>query len=483
MPKVLIVDDEPAVIALVKRALEKLDGYKVIDAATAEEARVKLQNAQPDVAIFDIMLPGASGLDLMDTVREVDRRLPVIFITGGGTAGTAIEAMKVGALDYLPKPLDVAQLRELVTHAVEVRKLMMQKVGVAHTVAEVRPEDGDFMVGRSAAMTDVYKSIGRVAPKNVTVLIRGESGTGKELVARAVYQHSDRSDKPFLAVNCAAIPETLLESELFGHEKGAFTGADKRRIGKFEQCNGGTLFLDEIGDMPLQLQGKILRLIQDQRFERVGGNETIQTDVRIITATHRNLEAMAEEGSFRADLYYRLNVYEIQLPALSQRLDDLPLLVIHFLRTASRELNQDVTRVSDEAMEMLASYSWPGNIRELQSVIKKAVLNTSGPLLLPESLPPALHKGLTARAGGEIVSPSPSRDSWSTFLVERLNEDSDHLYDESLERMERWLLSEVLRHTEGNQVRTAAILGITRTTLRGKLSKLGLTIGKVVDTK
>lgn len=481
MPNVLIVDDEPSVVSLVSRTLEKLQGYTVQTAATVSTAREIISVGGVDIAIIDVLLPDASGLDLMETVRSVDARLPVIFITGGGTAGTAIEAMKAGAFDYLSKPLNVAQLRELVVHAAEVRRLMTEPVGVAHSVKEVLDNSGDLMVGRSAAMTEVYKTIGRVAPKNVTVLIRGESGTGKELVARSLYQHSDRADKSFLAVNCAAIPEALLESELFGHEKGAFTGADRKRIGKFEQCNDGTIFLDEIGDMPLALQSKILRLIQNQRFERVGGNETIQTNVRIITATHRNLEDMSESGTFRADLYYRLNVFEVSIPPLRDRLDDLPILVSHFVRRASVELDKDVTNVSEDAMEVLRSYDWPGNIRELQSYLKKAVLNASGPLLLPEFLPSQLRSGTVCVPNDKMMQSPETGSVWDAFLDERFEKGTETLYDETLERMERWLITRVLRRTAGNQVKAASLLGVTRTTLRSKLTKLGLSIDKVVD--
>ncbi len=482
MPTVLIVDDEPSVVSLITRALQKLVGFDTVAASNGKDARQHLHSDNIDVAIFDLLLPDESGLELMAAVKEHDAKIPVIYITGGGTAGTAIEAMKAGAFDYLPKPLDVVQLRELVTQAARVRRLMTEPVGVFHTVEATMDGDGDFMVGRSSAMTEVYKDIGRVAPKNVAVLIRGESGTGKELVARSLYQHSNRADKPFLAVNCAAIPEALLESELFGHEKGSFTGAERQRIGKFEQCNGGTILLDEIGDMPLTLQGKILRLLQDQRFERVGGNETIQTDVRIITATHRDLEAMSEAGTFRSDLYYRLNVFEIAIPALRNRIEDLPLLVSHFIHRASRELGQEVSRVSDDAMQTLKGYNWPGNIRELQSALKKAVLNATGPVLLSEFLPDSVSGGNSKPIKIDDLSDSDD-NAWEQFVDGRVEAGTNSLYDETIERMERWLLTRVLRRTSGNQVQAAGILGITRTTLRSKLGKLGITIDRVVDAE
>lgn len=481
MTNVLIVDDEPAVVSLVTRVLEKTGQYQIQAADSARSARLQLEDGAIDVAIFDVLLPDESGLKLLAAVQQMDARLPVILITGGGTAGTAIEAMKAGAFDYITKPLNVAQLREVVARAAEVRRLMTSPVGVAHSVEEAQEQAGDPMVGRSAAMTEVYKSIGRVAPRNVTVLIRGESGTGKELVARSIYQHSARSHQPFLAVNCAAIPESLLESELFGHEKGSFTGADRRRIGKFEQCHGGTLFLDEIGDMPLALQGKILRLIQDQRFERVGGNETIQTDVRILTATHRDLESMSNEGRFRPDLYYRLNVYEIRLPPLRERMEDLPILIGHFLRKASRELGQDVNQLSPAAMQALQSYAWPGNIRELQSTLNKAVLNSSGPVLLAQFLPREIRPAPEVSSVAGETPPAEVSSDWDRFVDDRLDAGTDSLYDESIERLERWLIARVLRRTGGNQLQAAARLGITRTTLRSKLSRLGLSIEKVVD--
>lgn len=480
MPRILVVDDEPAVLALIKRGMEKLPGFEITSASSADEARIRIRDDREiDVAVIDVLLPDGSGLDLMSVIQAQDSRLPVIFITGSGTAGTAIEAMKAGAFDYVSKPLNLPQLRDLITRAAEVRRLMTAPVDVAHSIEEAHNRGGDVLVGQSNAMTEVYKSIGRVASRNVTVLIRGESGTGKELVARSIYQHSDRCDKPFLAVNCAAIPESLLESELFGHEKGAFTGADQRRIGKFEQCSGGTIFLDEIGDMPLALQSKILRLLQDQRFERVGGNETIQTDVRIITATHRDLEVMSEGGKFRSDLYYRLNVYEIMIPPLRERLDDLPLLAGHFLRRAARELDKEVTRISGDAMDALRAYDWPGNIRELQSVVKKAVLNASGPLLLSEFLPRPVRGEVIATGSEPPVSHVPE---WDQFVNDRVTAGSDQLYDECLERMERWLITRVLRHTSGNQVKAASLLGITRTTLRSKLGKLGISIERVIES-
>jgi two-component system nitrogen regulation response regulator GlnG len=328
-------------------------------------------------------------------------------------------------------------------------------------------------------MQNVYKAIGRVASQDVTVLIVGESGTGKELVARAIYQHGKRADKPFLAINCAAIPETLLESELFGHEKGAFTGAERKRIGKFEQCSGGTIFLDEVGDMTPLTQTKILRLIQEQRFERVGGSETVQTNVRLIAATHCDLLEMVEGGRFRGDLYYRLSVFTIHIPPLRERGGDVPLLTTHFVRRFSRELNKDVQQISPEVMELLQRHTWPGNVRELQSVLKQALLQATGPVLVPDFLPATLR----SRSNGPSEStPSTSLPDLHQFIQSRMQANSTDLYAESLSLMEREVLTAVLRQTSGNQVQAARILGITRGSLRTKMRTLGLTVSRSLSS-
>ena len=369
----------------------------------------------PDVILLDLRLPDQSGLEVYQQIRRIDARIPVIFVTLAKAADAAIEAMKQGAYDYLFKPLDLHQLRRVVGEALEVARRMREPAVVAETAPD--PDADGAIVGRCPAMQEVYKAIGRVAAQDVPVLITGESGTGKELVARAIYQHGPRAKAPFLALNCAAIPENLLESELFGHEKGAFTGADRRRIGKFEQCNGGTLFLDEIGDMPLALQAKMLRVLQEQAFERVGGNETIRTDVRLIAATHRDLKAWSDEGKFRPDLYYRLGVFTIHLPPLRERGDDLPLLVQHYLRRFSRELGREVREVAPEALERLRGYSWPGNIRELQSVLKQALLQASGTRPAPGL--PARPPGRAWRtsAGGTAGGGDPDLEA---FIRQRL---------------------------------------------------------------
>jgi two-component system nitrogen regulation response regulator GlnG len=330
-------------------------------------------------------------------------------------------------------------------------------------------------------MQDVYKAIGRVAPQDLTVLILGESGTGKELVARAIYRHSRRADKPFLAINCAAIPEQLLESELFGHEKGAFTGADRKRIGKFEQYSGGTLFLDEIGDMSALTQTKILRVLQEQRFERVGGNETVRADVRVVAATNKDLKALAAAGRFRDDLYYRLGVYTIPLPPLRERGDDLTLLVEHFVRRFSRELGKEVRQTAPEAMQLLRSYPWPGNLRELQSVLKQALLHATGSVLLPDFLPASIRTP-EERAGSPEPAAEAQLPDLERFVSGRLQAGSQDVYAEALAVVERQLLTQVLGHTGGNQVQAARILGITRNSLRFKLRALGITVERSVGS-
>jgi two-component system nitrogen regulation response regulator GlnG len=470
MGRLLVVDDDPVMILDQLTHALGPQGIAIEIAHTAEEGLQQVAVRVPDVILLDVHLPDLSGIEAYQRIRQIDGRIPVIFITWAATADTAIEAMKQGAYDYLFKPLDLALLRNVVVQALELGRLMREPALVAET--SPAEDGGDAIIGRCPAMGEVYKAIGRVAAQNVIVLITGESGTGKELVARAIYQHSTRDRAPFLAINCAAIPENLLESELFGHEKGAFTGADRKRIGKFEQCSGGTLFLDEIGDMPLAIQAKILRLLQDQSFERVGGNETIHTDVRLIAATHRDLKTWSAEGKFRPDLYYRLSVFTIQLPALRERGDDLPLLVQHYLRRFSRELGREIREIASEALELLRGYSWPGNIRELQGVLKQAILQSSGTILIPAFLPESLRLSPDLAAGQAPGAEAES--SFEEFILRRLGEGTTTLSAEAHQHLDRLLLRLTLRHTGGNQVQAARVLGISRQTLRSKTRELGL---------
>jgi two-component system nitrogen regulation response regulator GlnG len=480
MPTLLIVDDEPTILLAFRRAFRD-PSLTLLTAETAAEGLELARAQHPDVIVLDIHLPDMTGLEMLRRLREVDARSLVIFVTGKSTTDTAIEAMKLGAYEYLLKPVELSTLRQVVQRAMDISRLMHVPAVVAQDAAV--DERADAIVGVCPAMQEVYKAIGRVAAQDVPVLITGETGTGKELVARAIYQHSRRADKPFLAINCAAIPEHLLESELFGHEKGAFTGADRRRIGKFEQVSGGTLFLDEVRDMTPLTQSKMLRLLQEQRFERLGGNETIQTDVRIVAATSANLEAAVAAGAFRRDLYYRLSVFTIQLPPVRSRGDDLALLVQHYVRRFSREMNKKVQSIAPETLERLRQYRWPGNVRELQSVLKQALLQASGPVLVPDFLPPAF----TGSAGPTSVPTDPAAPGEDAgmgleLLVEtQLEAGAEGLYAEALRAMERWLLTRVLRHTGGNQVQAARLLGITRGSLRTKIRDLGIRIERTVS--
>jgi two-component system nitrogen regulation response regulator GlnG len=471
----LLIDDDPVLIPEQVRQAFPAPSHQIEVANSGADGLQRIAVEPPDVILLDLRLPDQSGLEVYQQIRRIDARIPVIFITMAKGADAAIEAMKQGAFDYLFKPLDLHELRRLVGEAHEVARRMREPALVAETASDHDLEGA--IVGGCSAMRDVYKAIGRVADQNVPVLITGESGTGKELVARAIYQHGHRGKAPFLALNCSAIPEHLLESELFGHEKGAFTGADRRRIGKFEQCSGGTIFLDEIGDMPLVLQAKMLRLLQEQAFERVGGNEMIRTDVRLIAATHHDLKVDSEAGRFRADLYYRLNVFAIHLPPLRERSEDLPTLVQHYLRRFARELGREVRDIDPVAMDRFRGYSWPGNIRQLQSVLKQALLQASGPVLLPAFLPDL------SGTISESVPAAPDKIDLGleAFIRERLGPDTQDLYADTHRQVDRLLLPRVLDYVGGNQHKAAHLLGIARQTLRQKLRDLGLRVTQSVE--
>jgi DNA-binding NtrC family response regulator len=473
--RLLLIDDDTALMPELVRLAFPAPAHRLQVAATGAEGLEHVRIDPPDVILLDLRLPDQSGLDVYQQIRRIDARIPVIFVTMTKGADSAIEAIREGAYDYLLKPLDPHQLRRVVGEALDAARRMREPPVVVETAAD--PDVDGAIVGACPAMLEVYKAIGRVAAQDVPVLITGESGTGKELVAGALHQHGGRAKAPFLALNCAAIPENLLESELFGHEKGAFTGADRRRIGKFEQCHGGTLFLDEIGDMPLSLQAKILRLLQEQSFERVGGNETIRTDVRVIAATHRDLKTSMAEGKFRPDLYYRLGVFAIHLPPLRERGDDLPLLVQHYLRRFSPELGRAVRHVAPEALERLLRYGWPGNIRELQSVLKQSLLQASGTVLLSDFLPEYL------RGPGEATSVSPGEERRVEALVlrQKLASNARELYAETHREVDRLLLARVLEYTHGNFTKAALLLGIARQTLRLKLRDLGLSVTRQAE--
>lgn len=475
MSTILAIDDDRATLHLVRETFRD-SGLTVLTADTAGSGLEQLSKHHPDLVLLDVMLPDMTGIEAFEKVKRLDARLPVIFITAGGTSDTAIEAMKGGAYDYLVKPLNLDRVRELVQQALEMRRLMRVTVSLPGSADD--EAQADPMIGRSPQMLEVYKSIGRVAPQDVTVLIRGESGTGKELIARAIYQHSQRAKAPFLAVNCAAIPDALLESELFGHEKGSFTGADRQRIGKFEQCSGGTIFLDEVGDMSPLVQGKLLRLLQEQRFERVGGNQTIQTDVRIIAATHRDLEAMSNAGTFRADLYYRLNGFTIAIPPLRERGDDIVLLLERFFNQFARQLGKEVQGIANDTLKLLVDYPWPGNVREMQSAVRRALLQATGPVLIADALPEEIRLGIKRDAG---AAPATSEGTLERLVDDRLRAETNDLYAEALGAMEAFVLTRVLRLTGGNQSQAARILGITRGSLRNKIHAHSIQIANVVN--
>jgi len=419
--------------------------------------------------IFVTGSPGMSGLEAFRRIHEIEPKLPVIVITGKGTTETAIEATKLGAFEYLLKPLgDFQDILILIGQALEAGRCMRSRVEL-----DVAPNTtaGDAIIGRSKAMQEVYKAIGRVAPTDATVLIRGESGTGKELVARAIYQHSLRAAKPFLIINCVAIPETLLESELFGYEKGAFTGAVNRRVGKFEQAHGGTVFLDEIGDMPFSIQAKILRLLQEKSIERLGGREPIPVDVRIIAATNRDLEAALAAGKFREDLYYRLKVVTLWLPPLRERTGDLTLLADYFLARFAKEMGLSNPGMSPEAKAMLNACQWPGNVRELANAMQKALIFSRGYPIHPEDV--------TRAIGGE--SPAREADEHRTEEVIRLwlrqalaAGDGKDLFETFMDHFASLLIREALDLTGGNRSRAAKLLGISRPTLLSKIDKYRL---------
>jgi DNA-binding NtrC family response regulator len=466
MQSLLVIDDEPSICKAFERAFAS-KSISVLTANDGAHGEKIFRDSKPDVVVIDLSLPDTNGLDLFKRLREIDARVPFIFITGHGTVQSAIEATKLGAYDYLFKPLELDEIRLLLEKAFNLSR-MVRVQPLLDESSVLEQVVGEAIVGRCNAMKEVYKSIGRVASQNLTVLLLGESGTGKELVAQAIYHHSDRSKKPFQAINCAAIPDALLESEIFGHEKGAFTDAHRQRIGKLEQADGGTLFLDEVGDMSPMTQAKLLRVLQDQTFERVGGNTPIKVDVRIIAATNHDLKQLVSEGLFRSDLYFRLSVVTIHLPPLRDREDDLRVLAEYFLRRYSNEFGKDIRSIAPETLELLRNHRWAGNVRELENVMKQSLLTARGNVLLPDFLPPLDddRKSFAESSDSEYVS--------QEFVAKRLEAGTDSLYSEAISRAERQLFRQVLAHTRGNQLKAATLLGISRVTLRSKLKQLGI---------
>ncbi|AEG16361.1 two component, sigma54 specific, transcriptional regulator, Fis family [Desulfofundulus kuznetsovii DSM 6115] len=447
---ILVVDDEESVRQSLKDILTDY-GYRVETARDGREGLEKITTLDPATVIMDIRMPEVDGIKVLELVRLKGQDTPIILITAYGSTQSTIEAMKMGAFDYLLKPLQVNELIETVKKATEVKRLMRKTPSL--TARDVI-ERADVMIGLSPEMQKVYKAIGRVANSNATVLIRGESGTGKELVARAIHYNSDRRDKPFIKINCASIPENLLESEMFGYEKGAFTGAITSKPGKFELAQRGTIFFDEIGEMSLSLQAKLLRVIQEREFERLGGTETIKVDVRIIAATNKDLENCIAEGTFREDLFYRLNVVDIYLPPLRERKDDIPVLVEHMIKLCNAEYKKQVTGFTDQAMKLLLEYDWPGNVRELKNVCERAVLMSTGPLLTVEDLPRNIRK-------------SSRRLHW----LKGLSGDS---FKEMIAEVEREIILQALEEHNWNRSAAAQALKMNRSSLYLKMKELGI---------
>ncbi len=462
MAKILVVDDEQSVCHAFERFLGG-EGHEVAVAATGEAGLKALRDFEPELVILDVRLPDADGLDLLGEIARGPAGPAVVVITAHGTMKTAIEAMRRGAFDYLTKPIDLDEARLTIERALRSRRLSRE---VARLRAKVRQQPS-LLVGNSPAMQKVYKAIGAVAGSDTTVLIRGESGTGKELVARAIHEASPRAAGPFVAVDCAALPENLVESELYGYEAGAFTGATHPKPGKLEQAHGGTLFLDEIGDLPLAAQAKLLRFLETRKSERLGSTQPRDLDVRILAATNQDLEAKCREGRFRHDLFYRVNVVAIDLPPLRERKEDIPLLVAHFLEQGAGERQVEV---SQAALDALVAHDWPGNVRELRNAIEHALVQCRGAAILPEHLP----RLLAAESGGLEGTFRRAAAALIAEKIARHQGPEGRLYDEMVEELERAIIAEALKLTGRNQARTAAILGLHRTTLRNKIRQYGL---------
>ena len=467
MGHILIVDDD----AQLRQSFEKLlnaEGHTVKTASSGEAAIALVQAAAPDLVIMDVRMPGMNGLDAFRAIHEIEPKLPVIIMTAFGTTDTAIEATKLGAFEYVLKPPEIPDILALISQALEAGRFMRSRVEL-----DVAPDTtaADAIIGKSKPMQEVYKAIGRVAPTDATVLIRGDSGTGKELVARAIYQHSLRSAKPFLIINCVAIPETLLESELFGYEKGAFTGAVNRRVGKFEQAHGGTVFLDEIGDMPFSIQSKILRLLQERSIERLGGREPIPVDVRIIAATNRDLEAALAQGRFREDLYYRLKVVTLWLPPLKERTSDITLLADYFLARFAKEMGLGNPGTTAEAKLLLQNCPWPGNVRELANAMQKALIFSRGYPIDPDDVSRAIGGESQAKEAGDQETDEIVRQWVRQTLAAGEGKD---VFDTCMDHFASLIISEALDLTGGNRSRAAKLLGISRPTLLSKIDKYRL---------
>lgn len=447
MKKILIADDEQNMLWAIKRALKGKE-YKIITASDGLEALEKFKTHEPDLVLLDFKMPKMDGMNVLKEIKNINSKIPVIMITAHGTMESAIEAMKIGALDYISKPFDIDELKIQIKKALEIGDMKEQ---IDFFKEELRNITGKPIIGDSSHMKRVMEIVERVSTTNATVLITGESGTGKELIASAVHYSSDRSDKSYITVNCGALPENLIESELFGHDKGSFTGAVSKKLGRFERANKGSIFLDEIGELSLSVQVKLLRVLQEKEIERVGGTETIDIDVRIIAATNKDLKKMVEEGTFREDLYYRLNVIPIQLPALRERKEDIKLLVEYFLEKYCKEMGRDSMKISIEAINILTNYSFKGNIRELENIIERLVILSEGTLIDKNDLP------------REILFES-SREFQFKLPSNGIN----------LEKIEKSFILQALKICDHNQTKAAKLLGVTRHTLIYRMEKYNI---------
>jgi len=467
--RVLVADDEPSIRFVLRETLEE-EGFDVVEVEDGEAAFERLASGRFQLAFVDIRMPGLTGLEVLDRLSAAGTETSIVIITAQNTFENAVEAMKRGALDYLVKPFGIAEVKALASKTLRTRAL-------EHELHELRREvgrrsvRGERLVAKSASMLEIFKIIGRVAARDVSILITGDSGTGKELVARAIHAASSRSERPFVAVNTAAIPRELLESELFGHERGAFTGAVTGRKGRFREATGGTLFLDEIGDMPVDLQAKLLRVLQSDEVMPVGGSQSCKIDVRIIAATHRDLDLAVREGRFREDLLYRLRVVPMQIPKLCERREDIRILAEHFVARYAEELSDGDPFLPDETIESLCEYDWPGNVRELENAIKRALVLANGDVLQRDDFA-FLQREI---APGEVAADLAQLVEGEVREALAGPETGD-LFRGLLERIERPLLETVLAHTDGNQIRAAALLGINRNTLRKKIVDLGIDV-------
>jgi two-component system nitrogen regulation response regulator GlnG len=467
--QILVADDESSIRFVLTEVLEEL-GHRVVAVEDGDAALHELTQGSFDLAFLDIRMPGQTGIEVLQQCRASGSDVAIVIITAQNLLENAVESMKSGALDYLVKPFAIAAVRALAEKAQATRALQQEVRSLRRAVGRSVAPGGDRLVGSSQALLDIYKTVGKVAPRNVPVLITGESGTGKELVAHAIHAASPRAEGPFVAVNAAAIPRELLESELFGHERGAFTGATATRAGRFRDASGGTLFLDEIGDMAIDLQAKLLRVLQSGEVTSVGGRNPEIVDVRVIAATHRDLDAAVADGSFREDLLYRLRVVPMSIPPLRERIEDVRPLATYFVERYAKELAEGPVSLPDRTIDRLEQHDWPGNVRELENAIKRALVLSTHDVLAPEAFDFLTSR--TAAPASEV-----SLEDFVAREVDRLldaEQEATDVYQRIQQRVERPLIEVVLERTRGNQIRAAAMLGINRNTLRKKITELGI---------